>query len=126
MGMALLVFFSTLSFTIEKHYCGNTLVDISVFTEVRKCAMEDLEKELEALTKRSCCKDTVDFVQGQDELNVKSLEDMTYDQQIFALSFVYTYINLFEGLPQQIVPHKDYSPPNLIIDLQVVDQVFLI
>jgi len=118
--------FSTFSFTVEKHYCGNTLVDVSVFTETQKCAMENLEIELEAITKKPCCKDTVDFIPGQDELSVKSFEDFQTDQQLFIASFVYFYINLFEGLPQQVVPHKDYSPPNFVADIQVLDQVFII
>tara|TARA_R110002033_G_scaffold155892_1_gene192145 strand:+ start:131 stop:289 length:159 start_codon:yes stop_codon:yes gene_type:complete len=29
--MALLVLFSTFSFTVDKHFCGNTLVDTAVF-----------------------------------------------------------------------------------------------
>ncbi len=124
--MAILVLFSTVSFTVEKHFCGDVLVDISVFTESEKCAMEELEKELEAITKKSCCKDTVDVFEGQDELIVKTFDDLDFEKQLFIASYIYSCINLFEGLPQQIVPHKDYSPPNLIEDLNLMDQVFLI
>ena len=35
--MALLVFLSTLSFTIENHYCGDVLVDTSMFDAVDTC-----------------------------------------------------------------------------------------
>ena len=124
--MAILLLFSTVSFTVEKHFCGDVLVDVSVFTEAEKCAMEDLEKELEAITKKSCCKDTIDIFEGQDELIVKSFDDFDLDNQIFIASYIYSYINLFEGLPQQVIPYKNYSPPNLVEDLNLIDQVFLI
>lgn len=124
--MAILVLFSTVSFTVEKHFCGDVLVDVSVFTEAEKCAMEEMEKEIETITKKSCCKDTIDVFEGQDELIVKAFDDLEFEKQIFIASYFYSYINLFEGLPQQIIPHKDYSPPNLIVDLKIVNQVFLI
>lgn len=124
--IAILVLFSTVSFTVEKHFCGDVLVDVSVFTEAEKCAMEEYEKELEIITKKSCCKDTVDVFEGQDELIVKTFDDLDFEKQVFVASYIYSYINLFEGLPQQVIPHKNYSPPNLIEDLNLMDQVFLI
>jgi hypothetical protein len=124
--MALLVLISTVSFTVEKHYCGDVLVDVSLFTEAQKCGMEALEMEMAAITKMSCCKDTVDIVQGQDELSFKTFNDLDFNQQLFLVSFSYSYLNLFEGLPEQVIPHRDYSPPNLIRDIQVLDQVFII
>ena len=124
--IAILVLFSTVSFTVEKHFCGDILVDVSVFTEVEKCAMEDFEKEQEAITKKTCCKDTVDVFEGQNELIVKVIDDLDFEKQVFVASYIYSYINLFEGLPKQVIPHKDYSPPNLVYDIQVLDQVFII
>ena len=120
--LAILVLFSIVSFTIEKHYCGDVLVDVSVFTEAEKCGMEALE----ILQKKTCCKDEINVVLGQDELKFSSFEDLDFTQQQFVTTFIYTYVNLFEGLSQQIIPHKDYSPPNLVTDIQVLDQVFTI
>ncbi|WP_298498056.1 hypothetical protein [uncultured Algibacter sp.] len=122
MLLALLVLFSTVSFTIEKHYCGDVLVDVSVFSEVEKCGMEAME----ILQKKTCCKDEINVVKGQDELKVSSFEDLDFNQQQFITAFIYTYFNSFEGLPKQTIPHKDYSPPNLVYDIQVLDQVFII
>ena len=121
-AMAILVLFSTVSFTVESHYCGDTLVDVSIFADANKCAMESMEM----LQKKTCCKDEVDVIQGQDELNVVSFKDFDLDQQQFLVAFAQSYLNLFESLPKQIIPHKDYVPPNLIYDIQVLDEVFLI
>ncbi len=126
MLLALLVLFSTVSFTIEKHFCGDVLVDISIFTEVDKCAMEAYEVALEKITKKPCCKDVIDVIEGQNELKFSSFEDLDFEQQQFIASYTYAYISLFEGRPKLTVPHKNYSPPNLVTDIQVLDQVFII
>ncbi len=118
--MALLVMLSTLSFTVEKHFCGDTLVDAALFTEVKGCGME-----MPSTTKKSCCKDEIDLVKGQDELKY-SFNDFDLDQQQFIATFFYAYIDLFEGLPEQVIPFKDYSPPNLFYDRQVLHDVFII
>ncbi len=120
--MAFLVLFSTVSFTIEKHFCGDVLVDVSLFAEAEKCASEAEE----IIAKMDCCKDTIDVVQGQDELTVKAFDDLDFEQQVFVTTFAYSYLTLFEDLSQQVIPHKDYSPPNLVHDIQIRDQVFLI
>ncbi|MBC3757962.1 hypothetical protein H7U19_06075 [Hyunsoonleella sp. SJ7] len=121
-ALSFLVLFSTVSFTIEKHYCGDVLVDASVFAEAEKCGMEAMAMA----QKKSCCKDEVDIVEGQDELKITLFEDLEIEQQQFLVAFTQFYINLFESLPRQVIPHKDYSPPNLVHDIQVLDQVFLI
>ena len=123
-ALSFLVLFSTLSFTVEKHYCGDNLVDVSVFSEAKKCGME-ISTDTETIQK-SCCKDEVDVVKGQDDLKLNTNTDLLPVQVLFLQSFVYGFNTLFESLPKQIIPHKDYSPPNLVADIQVLDQVFII
>ncbi len=124
MLLALLVLFSTVSFTFEKHYCGDILIDVSIFSEAQKCGTDTVEEEI--TTKMMCCKDEIKLVKGQDELKVSNFDDLNFQNQLFISTFTYAFINLFEGLPQQVSPHKDYSPPNLVADIQVLDQVFII
>ena len=119
--MALLVMLSTVSFTVEKHYCGGNLVDVAVFSEANKCS-----GNMEQNTMKSCCEDEVEVVKGQDELKFSKFEDLDLIDQSFIASFAFVYTNLFESLPKQIIPFKDYSPPNLVFDILVLDQVFLI
>ncbi len=126
--LALLVLFSTVSFTVEKHFCGDVLVDMAMFSEAQKCVSDIQLSSIEKaqISKKNCCKDTVDFVKGQSELQIKTFSDLSISKQAILSAYVYTFINLFEGLPEQIIPHKDYSPPNLVADIQVLDQVFII
>ncbi|WP_084399350.1 HYC_CC_PP family protein [Tamlana agarivorans] len=120
--LALIVLFSTVSFTIEKHFCGDVLVDVGVFVEAEKCEMEPLE----VLMQKNCCKDEVDVVIGQDELSMSSIDDLDFEQQQFLYAFTYSLIFGFESLPKQKVPHANYSPPLIVSDIQVLDQVFII
>ncbi|MGB5553765.1 MAG: hypothetical protein WBM83_03835, partial [Flavobacteriaceae bacterium] len=81
------------------------------------CAMMDMDMD--------CCTDVEVLLQGQDDLKI-SFDQITFDQQVFIASFAYSYINLFEGFDEHVVPFKEYSPPPLIRDIQILDQTFLI
>lgn len=126
--MAFVVLFSTMSFTIDMHYCGDKLVETALFNKAKGCGME-METTSDSdsnIAKNSCCKDKLVIVKGQKELKFSSFEDLNFHQQLFVAAFTYSFINLFEGLPKQTIPHKDYSPPNLVADIQILDQVFII
>ena len=119
--MAFLVLFSTGSFTVEKHFCGNTLIDSAVFTKVQGCGMEMTQTKT-----KQCCKDELEVVKGQDKLKLSKFEEFPAYHQVFISSFTYSYLNLFVSIDKEIIPHKDYSPPNLVADIQILDQVFTI
>lgn len=128
--MALMVLFSTMSFSVDMHFCGNHLVDFSIFGNVDTCMMQlekskDVNKCLMMDMKMDCCSDVELSYQGQDDLKI-SFDKIALDQQVFAATFIYSYIHLFEGYAQDIVLFKDYSPPRLIRDTLILDQTFLI
>lgn len=126
LSMAILLLLSTVSFTVEKHFCGDVLIDVAVFSNVEKCKMEAFEMELEKITKISCCKDILDVVEGQNLLIIKTFDDLEIAQQQFLWAYTYAFHGYYETLPKQHIPHKQYRPPNLIEDIQILDQVFLI
>ncbi len=126
--MSLVVLFSTMSFSISEHYCGDLLVDSALFSKAESCGME-MEKSSStndcSVDKEDCCNDVVKHIEGQNELKT-DLSNLNLEQQVFVASFVYSYINLFEGLEENIIPFKYYSPPLIVTDIHVLDQVFLI
>ena len=126
LSLSLLVLLSTFSFTIEKHFCGDTLIDIAVFTQAEKCSNEAMEIEIASISKKSCCKDEVNLIKGQDELKLNTFEDLKFQEQLFLQVFAYSYVDLFQGLSEQVIPFKDYSPPEIVRDIQVLDEVYLI
>ncbi len=124
--MTCMILVSTMSFTIDMHYCGDTLVDTSIFKEADTCGMEIQKPSKQcSVSKKSCCSDKQIVIEGQDEVK-PSFDTFTMDQQVFLASFVYAYINLFEGLKENVIPFRDYSPPLIVKDLQELDGVYLI
>lgn len=127
-SLACLMLLSTMSFTINKHFCGDHLVNTSVILKADTCGMDiDLpptEKDC-SIKKKNCCKDEIQLVKGQDDLKL-DFSDLNFKQQVFITSFVITYSNLFEGQASQFVPLNDYSPPIVVKDIQLLDEVFLI
>jgi hypothetical protein len=116
--MALLVLASTVSWTVDKHICMGRVMDISLFSHADDCGMDmDMEK--------SCCDDESFTVQGQDDLKI-SFEKFDLDQQVFLVSFVQTYFQLFHVDSEEPNSFNEYNPPPLIRDVQVLDQTFLI
>lgn len=120
LSMAFLVMLSTMSFTVDKHFCGSHLVDKAVFSKAKTCGMQ-----MNAAAESHCCTNEKISVEGQDELKL-SFDSFDFHQQLFITTFTFTYLNLFESLPKQIIPFKDYSPPLLVSDIQLEDQEFLI
>ena len=126
--LALLVLVSTFSFTIEKHFCGDLLVDQAVFSKVKDCGMSSHNMDAmmaSEMLSDSCCTNTHQAIDGQDELKI-SFDNLRFDQQVFVAAFTFSFIELFEGTPELVIPFKDYSPPILVTDIHLLDQVFLI
>ena len=116
-----------MSFTINKHFCGEHLVSTSVFLKAKSCGMDNPQttnKECETIVK-DCCKDEQQLIEGQDDLKL-DLIDLSDQQHYILYSLVLTYIDLFEGLEKHIIPYEHYYPPLVVKDIQLLDEVFLI
>nr|WP_027077018.1 hypothetical protein [Maribacter antarcticus] len=128
--MALLVLFSTMSFSLNIHYCGDHLVDYSLFdtadTCMMKAKMSKSSSECAVMDmEMNCCSDVEIVIEGLDDVKI-AFDQFTFEQQVFITSFAISYINLFEGFDSNVIPFKDYSPPPLIRDIHILDQSFLI
>ena len=125
--MAIVVLFSTMSFTIDMHYCGDSLVETAIFQKAKGCGMEMENPSTEgcSIKVKDCCSDEQLKIDGQDELQL-TFDKLTIDQQIFVASFVYTYINLFEGTEEKDTSFRDYIPPPVIRQIYKLDETYLI
>lgn len=126
--MALLVLFSTFSFTVEKHFCGEFLVGISYFGNADNCTAEVEEGGCDGpqvVKKKKCCKDEIQQIEGQDTLK-NDVEKFDLEQQHFLVAFVASYYQLFTDLEGEKVPHRYYDPPKITKDIQLLHEVFII
>lgn len=125
--MAFVVLFSTMSFTISEHYCGDLLVDSALFSKAESCGMEmetaSADSDCNSI-KKDCCSDLVKQIEGQSNLKI-DFNSLTIPQIEFVAIFTYSYLNLFEGTNNE-VSFIDYSPPLVDKDISVLYQVFRI
>ena len=119
--MVMVMLFSTMSFTVLQHYCGSELIEQSVFSQVDPCCGDtDSSQDQEV-----CCNNQLQIIEGQDEL-VSGSSELDFLGQVFLVSYFYSNAQLFDILSNEVVPFRDYTPPLLVTDIQLVDQVFLI
>ncbi|MGK0414797.1 MAG: hypothetical protein ACJA1B_003026 [Polaribacter sp.] len=125
--MAFVVLLSTMSFTVDMHYCGDTLVETAVFHKATGCGMEmqkPSSKDCEII-KKNCCKDEQLVLNGQEELQLK-VHTISFDEQLFIASFIFSYQQLFKGFDKNISFYKNYKVPLVIRQLYKLDETYLI
>lgn len=126
--LALLVLISTFSLTIEKHFCGDYLVDISYFGKAKDCCGEtkaDDCGETKSFKKKSCCSNELEYIQGQNELQT-DLDEAPIIKKQFIVSFLISKYFLFDIPTPQLVVLNKYIPPKIPLNIRVLYEVFII
>ncbi|EAS19406.1 hypothetical protein BBFL7_00873 [Flavobacteria bacterium BBFL7] len=125
--LTMIVLFSTLSFSVHKHFCGPFLKDISVIVPSHGCGMEqdNTIKDCAVALEKSCCNDIVELVKGQDDLKL-SWDSFKLDQQQLIILFSHSYFYSITGDDFVDTPFTSYSPPLVTRDIPVLHQSFLI
>ena len=121
--MAIVVLFSTMSFTIHNRYCDDQLIDTTLYLNSDSC--ESDETNSCCLISDDCCSQEKIIIYGQDELQTTAVVFLALKKQYFIedlpeLNF-YNFKIRYQG-----VLNEEYSPPILIVDRQSNHQVFLI
>jgi hypothetical protein len=116
-----------MSFTVDMHFCGDRLVETTIFQKAKGCGMEMEKPSAEGCTisKNNCCSDVQQIIDGQDEMQF-TIDKLTIDPQIFIVSFVYTYKNLFEATEKKDTSIRDYFPPPVTREIYKLDETYLI
>lgn len=123
-SIAFLVLLSTFSFTVEKHFCGEFLMDVSFTGNLEVCS-SDIAPDASIKLKK-CCKDEIDKIEGQDELQQKIVDKISFQKKQFLTAFFISYTYLFTETTSENIFYKDFSPPDISLDYQVLYQTFLI
>lgn len=125
-ALAFVVFFSTMSFTIDKHYCGEILIDVAINTKANTCGMGMMQSSKEAPTiKKSCCQNEHLVILGQDELK-KQLEISVDFNALNVLEKIAHFELTFIKIDISRGSYSNHDPPDLDIDFQVLYETYLI
>lgn len=128
MLMAVVVLISTMSFTIDMHYCGDELVAATFFKKAETCGMEMQKQNTPSecsTVKKNCCSGEQLVVDGQDDLQL-SVNKISIDQQVFLLSFTYAYHYLFLSETEKDLSPSQYPPPRIVKQIYKLDESYLI
>ena len=126
--LSTIILYATTSFSADMHYCCNKLVDTSIFGSAKTCGMKDSKtttKKCAIEDDDDCCNTKTFTKKGNDDLKRVAF-DIETEQVVFVRAFVYSYINLFEGFEEKVVPFLHYNPPLISKDILVLHETFLI
>lgn len=121
--LAFLVLFSTLSFSVDMHFCGRTLVDLELFEKAQGCGMT---LEDGTMSSMGCCSDHQVIVAGQDHLQLPHVFGIALPVVYLPSNQIPIGSTSFSGFERKAVNYENYIPPPLIQDLLVRHQVFRI
>lgn len=128
MLLAVVVLFSTMSFSVGMHFCGDNLVDSAMFQKAKTCGMEIQNETTSSdcpVFEKNCCHDEEILIKGQNELKI-SFDSLDFQQQVFIASFVYSHVNPLLELLEKEITFDDYPPPLIVKTIYKLDEVYLI
>lgn len=112
------------------HFCCGKLVDIALLSKAESCKdkvqkKENPTKKCTTFQEKDCCS-SQSIVKIGDDIIKKANNDLQVDDIVFLNTYFHTYINLFEGLDENVVPFKHYRSPLLFKDIQILHETYLI
>ena len=125
--MTIVVFLSTMSVTLDMHYCEGNLVQTTVFHKGKGCGMEEKNPSSEGslVFKKKCCEDKLTIIEAQNEIQ-QQLSNTSFQQQTFFVNINFDEINVFQGLVYFVPFYQQYRPPLVIKEIYKIDETYLI
>ena len=125
--LSLVVMFSSMSFTIDEHFCGSRLMDVSYFGDADNCGMDeiDMSSNISVFKKNNCCKDQITLLQSSI-FNKEKLINLQNTDIETSLPEASCYSVFYKNSSLKLKYYKDFSPPDIAKDIRVLHQTFLI
>ena len=123
--LSLFVIVSSMSFTIDKHYCGDTLIDVSFFGKADTCGMGEMKMNADSQKMKKCCKNETEFI-ASAAFDKEKIVTFSPKEIRFLVFHVYSYINNYQEFELEKERYRDFSPPDIVQDIYVLHETFLI
>ncbi|NEW80262.1 MAG: hypothetical protein GZ086_12745 [Gelidibacter sp.] len=127
--LVVLVLFSSVSFTVEKHLCGGQVFSESVFGKAKDCGMDEKcckeENNNLYFSKKSCCSDEIQLINGSVFEKVTVLKLANNQQNLFA--FTLLNYSIFSPINKsRIIQINNYFPPPNTHNFNILYEIFRI
>lgn len=123
--LSLIVLMSSMSFTIDKHFCGETLIDVSYFGKAEDCGMKMNMKSESPQMKKKCCKNETEFIEF-DAYDKEKVLTISAKEMQFLVFHLHSYLTTFQDVELEKKFYKDFPPPDIVQDIHVLNETFLI
>ena len=140
--MAFLMFFTSVGFTVDMHYCQGKLKTFSFIGKAKSChdigqgmkncahhkkMMAEEKPENDSISKKSCCSNkTLHFQADQDQQNqVENAMVFPSQLQYFVIAFVEIFINS-SFVETEKSAFALYKPPLIPRDIYVLLETYLL
>ena len=125
--LSFIVLFSSMSFAIDEHYCGNNLMDVSYFGDADNCGAEEvaMNSRTSLIKQNNCCKDETTLLESSIFNKEKFINLQHVDAEVLFFK-ANSYLGAYKYIAIEIEYYTDFSPPDIAQDFQVLHQVFLI
>lgn len=112
------------------HFCCNQLVDLAFFGKAESCTDIDQNKDITfkhctSIQEKDCCDSHTVVKKGDDTLKITNTI-LEIETLVFLNAYLYTYIDLFEGLENKVTSFQTYRSPLLSTDIIILNETFLI
>lgn len=124
MLLSALLLLSTLTWTVDTHFCMGRTMDVAFFAKADSCGMEML---LDEGLENHCCDHETVVLEGQDDLKTTNAADDVL-QQVFIVANTTPFYNALQSSDLLPVVLNGYPPPENIgvIDRTILYETFLI
>lgn len=133
--MTVSILLSTLSFNIDKHFCGETLVSSSILGKAESCGF-DLNNQNKvnktssdcSFSKKNCCRNSQYFSQGLEDISTDVNTELKFEHKQLLIAYLHTFTSVFDVINQkQIVkPYKTILLPFVPQNVHKVHEVYII
>lgn len=130
-SLCFILLFSNLGLAMATHYCGGQAVKtgLTIGHGHLDCGMPDMDMDSEeskqGINANNCCENQYQFLEVEDDYR-SSLVQITFNPDFAFLVFAHSLFSVELAQKSSKVKYSHYSPPLLLRDIPVLNQIFII
>ena len=138
-ALALMVLVSSMSYTIDFHYCQGQLKSFSLFGKAKNChemaskmASCHHKKQVDEMSKtcsegdNNCCNNKTVYFESDFDEQIINFDYLSLESLSFAVAFEHSsFDDLFEVI-KDVIPFAHHKPPLIRKDIPVLFETFLL